>query len=131
MKEMKVAQSCLTLGDPMGYTVDGMLQARILEWVAFPFTKDLPNAGTEPRCPALQADSLPTELQGKPQESPGAGVGGWKRTVKHEEWGQISKSALLKCLLAWSSAVMSGQGVEGTGAQRCVTPFAPPGPADV
>ena len=30
-----------------------------------------------------------------------------------------------------SSAVMTGQGVEGTGAQRCVTPFAPPGPAGV
>ena len=57
MKEMKVAQSCLTLGDPMGYTVDEILQARILEWVAFPFTKDVPNAGTEPRSPALQADS--------------------------------------------------------------------------
>ena len=39
MKEMKVAQSCLTLGDSMGYTVDGILQARILEWVAFPFTR--------------------------------------------------------------------------------------------
>ena len=39
MKEMKVAQLCLTLGDPMGYTVDEILQARILEWVAFPFTR--------------------------------------------------------------------------------------------
>ena len=131
MKEMKVAQSCLTLGDAMGYTVDGILQARILEWVAFLFTKDLPNAGTEPRSPALQADSLPAELQGRPKGSPEAGVGGCKRTVKQEQWGQISKSALLKCLLAWSSAVMTGQGVEGTGAQRCVTPFAPPGPAGV
>ena len=32
-----VTQSCLTLGDPMDYTVQGVLQARILEWVAFPF----------------------------------------------------------------------------------------------
>ena len=39
MNETKVAQSCLTLGDPMGYTVNGILQARILEWVAFPFTR--------------------------------------------------------------------------------------------
>ena len=59
MKEMKVAQSCLTLGDPMSYTVEEILQARILEWVAFPFTNDVPNAGTKPRSPALQADSLP------------------------------------------------------------------------
>ena len=37
--EVKVAQSCLTLFDPMDYTVHGMLQARILEWVAFPFSR--------------------------------------------------------------------------------------------
>ena len=34
--KVKVAQSCLTLCDPMGYTVHGILQAGILEWVAFP-----------------------------------------------------------------------------------------------
>ena len=31
--EVKVTQSCLTLCDPMDYTVHGILQARILEWV--------------------------------------------------------------------------------------------------
>ena len=36
---MRVAQSCLTLCDPMDYTVHGILQARILEWVAFPFSR--------------------------------------------------------------------------------------------
>ena len=36
---VNVAQSCLTLCDPMDYTVHGILQARILEWVAFPFTR--------------------------------------------------------------------------------------------
>ena len=35
----KVAQSCPTVCDPMDYTVHGLLQARILEWVAFPFSK--------------------------------------------------------------------------------------------
>ena len=34
-----VTQSCLTLCDPMNYTVHGILQARILEWVAFPFSR--------------------------------------------------------------------------------------------
>ena len=38
-KEVKVTQSCLTLCDPMDYTVYGILQARILEWVAFPFSR--------------------------------------------------------------------------------------------
>ena len=37
--KVKVAQSCLTLCDPMDFTVHGILQARILEWVAFPFSR--------------------------------------------------------------------------------------------
>jgi len=36
---MKVTQSCPTLWDPIDYTVHGILQARILEWVAFPFSR--------------------------------------------------------------------------------------------
>ena len=36
---VKVAQSCPTLCDPMDYTVHGILLARILEWVAFPFSR--------------------------------------------------------------------------------------------
>ena len=36
---VKVAQLCPTLCEPMDYTVHGILQARILEWVAFPFSK--------------------------------------------------------------------------------------------
>ena len=43
------------------YTVHGILQARIMEWVAFPFSRDLPNPGIESRSPALQADSLLAE----------------------------------------------------------------------
>ena len=34
-----IAQSCLTLCNPMDYTVCGTLQARILEWVAVPFSR--------------------------------------------------------------------------------------------
>ena len=36
---VKVTQSCPNLCNPMDYTVHGLLQARILEWVAFPFSK--------------------------------------------------------------------------------------------
>ena len=36
---VKVAQSCLTLCNPMDYTVHGILQAIILEWVAVPFSR--------------------------------------------------------------------------------------------
>ena len=35
--KVKVVQSCPTLWDPMDYTVHGILQAKILDWVAFPF----------------------------------------------------------------------------------------------
>ena len=37
--EVKVAQLCPTLCNPMDYTVQGILQARLLEWVAFPFSR--------------------------------------------------------------------------------------------
>ena len=70
--KVKVTQSCLTLCDPMDYTVQGVIQVRILEWVAFsPSPVDLPNPETELGSPALQVDSLPTELSGK---TPGEGT---------------------------------------------------------
>ena len=34
----------------------GFSQARILEWIAIPFSKDLPHPGVKPGIPALQAD---------------------------------------------------------------------------
>ena len=70
--KMKVTQLCPTLCNlmdyrPPGSSVHGILQARILEWVARGSSpRDLPNPGMEPRYPTLQADSLPTELPGKP-----------------------------------------------------------------
>ena len=38
-KAVKVTQLCPTLCNPIDYTVHGILQARILEWVAFPFSR--------------------------------------------------------------------------------------------
>ena len=63
---MLVAQSCPTLCNPMDYrppgsSVPGILQARILEWVAFPSPGDLPSSGFETGSPSLQTDSLPSE----------------------------------------------------------------------
>ena len=37
--EVKVTQSCPTLCNPMDYAVHGILQARILERLAFPFSR--------------------------------------------------------------------------------------------
>ena len=66
--KVKVAQSCPTLCDPMDYTNPwnspgqntGVGSLSLLQWIFL--------TGIEPRSPALQADSLPTELSGKPQD---------------------------------------------------------------
>ena len=62
---MQVAQSCLTLCDTMDYTVPGILWPEYWSGESFPSPGDLPNPEIEPRSPALQADSLPAEPQGK------------------------------------------------------------------
>ena len=68
--ESEVAQSRWTLCDPMGCSLPGssvhrILQARVPEWVATAFSRDLPDPGTEPgSSPALQA-LFTAELPGK------------------------------------------------------------------
>ena len=49
-----------------GSSVHGMLQQECWSGLPFPSPGDLPNPGIKPWSPALQADSLPTELCGKP-----------------------------------------------------------------
>ena len=66
-----VAQSCPTLWVPMDCNLPGsffhvILQAKILEWVAILFSRDLPNPRIKPRPPTMQADSLPSGPPGKP-----------------------------------------------------------------
>ena len=60
------------MSNPMDYRVHGILQARILEWVTFPFSRvtSQHKDGTQvsqPRSPALWADSFPPESQGSPR----------------------------------------------------------------
>ena len=50
LMKVKVAQSCLTLCYPIDYTIHGVLQARILEWVAFPSPGELPRDQTQVSC---------------------------------------------------------------------------------
>ena len=59
---------------PKDYTVHGILQARILEWVVYPFSRgsSQPRYQTQANFPILQADSLPAEPLGKPKNN---GVG--------------------------------------------------------
>ena len=49
-----------------GYSVHKILQARILEWLIFPFSRGFSQVWDPPRSPALQTDSLPSEPTGKP-----------------------------------------------------------------
>ena len=57
----KGAQSCPTLFEPKDYTVRRIPQARILEWVAFPFSRGIfPTQGSNPGL-TLQVASLPAK----------------------------------------------------------------------
>ena len=49
-----------------GFSVHGILQARMLKWVAIPFSRVYSNPGIEPRSPTLQTDFLLSEPPGKP-----------------------------------------------------------------
>ena len=47
--------------NPPGSSVHGISQAKILEWIAIPFSSDLPDPEIKPGSPALQVASLPSE----------------------------------------------------------------------
>ena len=68
--QMATHSSMLVWKIPWTENSDGyspwIFQARILEWVAISFSRGSSQLGSEPGSPALQADSLLTDLQGKP-----------------------------------------------------------------
>ena len=69
---VRVTQSCLTLCHPVacsppGTSVHGILQARILQWLAIPFSRGSSQLRDRTPAPALQVDSLPSE---PPEKSP-------------------------------------------------------------
>ena len=76
-----------SLHDPMDCSppgsVHGILQTRILEWVAFPFSR----GSSQPRSPTLQADFLPSDPPGKP--------------VAGKCWGQKEKGAIEDEVVGW------------------------------
>ena len=99
------AQSCPTLCNPTEYSspgssVHGILQARILEWVAIPLSRDLPHPptpapppGIELMSPPLQADFLPSESPGKPKNTGVGSLSLLQRNFLTQEWNQ----GLLHC----------------------------------
>ena len=72
---MKVAQSCLTLCNPLNCSqpdssVHGILQTRILEWIAVPFSRESFQPRDRTQVSTLQADPLLSEPPGKPNDCP-------------------------------------------------------------
>ena len=64
--KVKVAQSCPTLCNPMDCTVHGILQAKILEWVAVPFSRGSSQPRDRTCVSYIAARFLPSEPPGKP-----------------------------------------------------------------
>ena len=84
-------------------------------WSGLPFPSPgyLPSPGIEPRSPALQEDSLPTELQGKPTV--------WETSVQSLGWEDPleKKTAIYSSILAWRTpwTVEPGE-LQTTGLQK-------------
>ena len=77
----------MILCDPTAYTVGGILQARTLECVAFPFFR----GSSQPRSPPLQVDSLPAEPQGKPKNTEVGSLSllQWIFSTQESNWGLL------------------------------------------
>ena len=85
------AKSCLTFATPLTAAHQAPLSmgfSRQEYWSGLPFSspEDLPDPGIEPGSPALQADSLPTEVPGTP--------GGYKGELKNKYRSRLQKRQL-------------------------------------
>ena len=93
-----VVQLCPTLCNPMDYSqpgssVHGIFQSKILEWVTISFSRCILDPGIKPGSSALQADSLLSELPGKPLFIRGMDV-----KLAHQLPGQLATRAQYKHL---------------------------------
>ena len=124
-----VVHSCLTLCDPLDYSlpgssVCGILQARTLEWVACASPVDLPNPVIEPMSPVLQADSLPTEPPGKLKNT---GVGSLSLLqgifpTQESTWGLLHCRRIIYQLSYQGSPLQSGRGLPNLESPRFLAP---------
>ena len=128
VKESEVAQPCPTLSNPMdpsllGSSVHGIFQARILEWVAFSFSR----GSSQPRdLPHCRQTLLPSEPPGKPLVSFPCGLSGkkkknspamWETWVHSLGWEdplekeKATHSSLLAWRIPWTVQFMGSQRV--------------------
>ena len=101
--ESEVAQLCPTLCDPIDY-IQSMEFSRPEYWNTFPSPGDLPNPGIEPRSPASQVDSLPSESQRKSKSTRGGSLSLLQGIFPTQRWNQD----LLHC--RWILYQLSYQG---------------------
>ena len=74
----------------MEYTVHGILQARILEWVAFPFSRGTSQPRDRTQVSRMHVDSLPTKPQGKPQNTGVVSLSFLQRIFLTQESNRVS-----------------------------------------
>ena len=103
--KVKVAQLCPTLCDPMDHTVHGIFQARILGWVAFPFSR----GSSQPRDRTLV--SLPLHMY------PSLII-----TIPHHSgtFVTVGEPALIQCYHPQSMVYLRVGGVHSVGLDKCV-----------
>ena len=101
--EVKVTQLCLTVWNTKDYTVHGIFQARILEWVAFPFfrasSQEL-NTGLLPCRQILYQLSY----KGNPRILEWVAYPFFSRSFQSRNWTRISCIALT--VLGWTSKMI-------------------------
>ena len=115
--KVKVTQLCPTLWDPMYYTVYGILQVRIQEWVAVPFSRGSSQPRVEPKSPVPRADSLPAEPQGKPKNTGVGSLSLLQQIFLTSEFNQ----GLLHC--RWILYQVSHQGISYQGSNQPLLPW--------
>ena len=118
INNVKVTQSCLTLCDPMDYTVQGILQDRILEWQPFLSSGDLSNQESNPGLLHQQVDSLPSEPPGKPKKT---GVGSLS-LLQRIFLTQESNRGLLHCRQILDQLSYQGNSIQRMPNNKCHFP---------
>ena len=83
--KVKVTQSCWTLCDPMDYTVHGILQARILEWVAFPLSRGSSQPRDQTQFSHIEGGFFTSWAKGK-HKNTGVDSLSLLQWIKYESW---------------------------------------------
>ena len=99
--KMKVAQSCQNLCNTMDYAVNGILQARILEWVAIPFCRGSSQPRDQTQVSHIAGRFFTSRATREAQEY-------WKERKKESEVAQL-------CSIVWDpmDCSLSGSSIRG------------------